>query len=173
MKLPLLPFLEKKESREYFLALVLRNEKVNAVFFEESLGKVSVLGKHSEYFENSIEQVSLEELLGILDKAISTAEQSLPENVETVKTIFGVKGSWVEDNKIKKDYLLKLKRISDELGLVPIGFLVAFEAIVHLLQKEEGAPVTAILVETGEKYVSVAHIKAGKIIESKTSEIIE
>jgi len=173
MKLPSLPFLKKKENKEYFLALVLRNEKVNAVFFEESGGKVSVLGKHSEYFENSIEQASLDELLDVLDKAISTAEQSLPENIETVKTIFGVKGTWVENNKIKKEYLIKLKKISDELGLVPIGFLVVFEAIAHLLQKEEGAPVTTILIEAGEKYISVANIRAGRIVESKTSEILE
>lgn len=173
MKIPSLPFLEKKEDNEYFLALVLRNEKVNAVFFEESGGKVSVLGKHSEHFKNSIEQAPLDELLDVLDKAISTAEQSLPENIETVKTIFGVKGAWVENNKIKKEYLVKLKKVSDELGLVPIGFLVVFEAIAHLLQKEEGAPVTTILVETGEKYISVANIRAGRIIESKTSEILE
>ena len=143
------------------------------MFFEESGGKVSVLGKHSEYFENSIEQATSDELLEVLDKAISTAEQSLPESIETVKTIFGVKGAWVEDNKIKKEYLIKLKKISDELGLVPIGFLVVFEAIAHLLQKEEGAPVTTILVETGEKYISVANIRAGRIVESKTSEILE
>ncbi len=173
MKIPSLPFLEKKENKEYFLALVLRNEKVNAVFFEELGGKISVLGKHSEYFENSIEQASPDELLDVLDKAISAAEQSLPENIETVKTIFGVKGSWVEDNKIKKEYLIKLKKISDELGLIPIGFLVVFEAIVHLLQKEEGAPVTTILVEAGKKYISVANIRAGRIVESKTSEILE
>src|SRR3989344_1994733 len=173
MKLPSLPFLEKKEKQEYFLALVLRNEKVNAVFFEEMDGMVKVLGKHTEYFENSIEQASSEELLEILDKAISTAEQFLPQSSETVKTIFGVKGSWVENNKIKKDYLLKLKKISDELGLIPIGFLVIFEAIAHLLQKEEGAPVSTVLVETGEKFVSVALLRAGRIIESKTSEILE
>lgn len=173
MKLPSLPFLKKQENKEYFLALVLRNEKANAFFFEESEGKVIVLGKHSEYFENSIEQASSDELLDVLDKAISTAEQSIPENRETIKTIFGVKGAWVEDNKIKKEYLIKLKKISEELGLVPIGFLVVFEAITHLLQKEEGAPVTTILIETGEKYISVANIRAGRIVESKTSEILE
>ena len=52
MKLPL-RFGKKKEEKQYFLALVLRNEKVNAVFFEEELSKVKVLARHSEYFENS------------------------------------------------------------------------------------------------------------------------
>lgn len=169
MKLPL--SFSKEKKTEFFLALVLRNEKVNAVFMQEIEGKIHVLSKHAENFEKSIEESSLEELLETADKAISGAEERLPEKLETVKTIFGVKGSWVENNKIKKDYLDKLKKISDELGLVPIGFLVIFEAIAYLLEKEEGTPLSAILVETGKKFVSAALIKGGKIKEFKTSEI--
>ncbi len=166
------PF-QKTPKKEYFLALVLRNEKINAVFFEESQGAVRVLGSHTEKFENSIEEASVDELLDTADKAISAAEQYLPKTTETVKTVFGVKGSWVEEAKIKKDYLLKLKKISGELGLIPIGFIVIFEAIAFLLEKEEGAPVSIILVETGEKFVSAALIKAGKIKEFKTGEIAD
>ncbi len=173
MKLPSMSFLKKKEKPEYFLALVLRNEQVNAVIFEELAGKIQVVGKQKEYFKNSIEEVPIEELLEVLDKAISTAEQSLPNQTDTIKTIFGVKKSWVEENKIKKDYLLKLKKVSDELGLIPIGFIVIFEAIAHLLTKEEGAPVSAILVELGKKSISVALVRAGKIIETETSHILE
>ncbi|MEK7573325.1 MAG: hypothetical protein AAB531_02765 [Patescibacteria group bacterium] len=169
MKLPL--SFSKEQKKEFFLALVLRNEKINAVFMEEVGGKIHVLSKHAEAFEKSIEESSTEEILETADKAISQAEQRLPEKLETVKTIFGVKGSWVEDNKIKKEYLEKLKKISDELGLVPIGFLVIFEAISYLLEKEEGTPVSIILAETGKKFVSAALIKGGKIKEFKTSEI--
>ena len=171
MKLPL--SFSKEQKKEFFLALVLRNEKINAVFMEEVGGKIHVLSKHAQAFEKSIEESTTEELLETADKAISAAEQHLPEKLETVKTIFGVKGSWVEDNKIKKDYLAKLKKISDELGLIPIGFLVIFEAISYLLEKEEGTPVSIILAETGKKFVSAALIKGGKIKEFKTSEITQ
>ena len=74
-----------------------------------------------------------------------------------MKTIFGVKGSWVDESKINPEKLAKLKKISDELGLIPIGFLVIFEAIAFLLEKEEGAPVTTILAETGKIYFSSAY----------------
>lgn len=171
MKLPI--SFPKQKKQEYFLTLILRNEKINAIFFEESQGKVNVLAKHAENFKGSIEEATVEDLLEVADKAISTAEGGLPQSLETVKTIFGVKGSWVEDSKIKPDYLAKLKKVSDELGLVPIGFLVIFEAIAYFLEKEEGAPITAILAETGEKFVSAALIKAGKIKEFKTSEVVE
>lgn len=167
MNIPFLPFFGKKEKPEYFLALLLRDEKVSAVIFEECLGKIQVLGKHEEYFENSIEEASEEEWFEVLDKAISTAESSLPENLETQKTVFGVKETWVVDSKIKKEYLLKLKRASEALGLSPIGFLVIHEAIAHLMQQEEGAPVSAIILEIDKKNLAVSVLKAGKIIETK------
>jgi len=50
----------------------------------------------------------------------------------------------------------RLKKASDELGLEPIGFLVSAESIVNLLQKDEGAPVTAVLVEMGQKFITVS-----------------
>ena len=173
MKLPNIPFLEKKEKPEYILSLVLRNEKANAFIFEKVSGQISVISESEEYFENSIETATLEELLDVCDKAISQAEESLPQNLEVQKTIFGLKETWILDNKIKKEHLLKLKKISSDLGLSPIGFLTIPEAIVNFIQKEEGAPPSAILADIGKKYATVSLVRAGRIIESKTSEIHE
>ncbi len=169
MKLP--SFLGKKENKEYFLALLLRDEKVTAVIFEELSGKIRVIGHHDEYFTDSIETTTVDEWLEVLDKAISQAETALPENIETQKTIFGVKENWVEDTKLKKEYLLKIKKASDALGLFPIGFLVMHEAIAHLMQKEEGAPVSAILIEVGKTHLAVSLLRAGRIIETKRTKI--
>ncbi|MEK7451084.1 MAG: baseplate J/gp47 family protein, partial [Patescibacteria group bacterium] len=171
--IPFFPFFNKKSNSSYFLALVLENEKVNAVIFEEIEGKIKIVGNEEKYFNDSIEKISPEEMLDALDKAISQAEQSLPNNTQALKTIFGVKEDWVENNRIKKDYLLKLKKVSDELGLTPIGFLIVSEAVCHLLEKEEGAPVSAIFIDPGEKFVTVSLIRAGRIIEAKVSEIHE
>ncbi|MCL5970849.1 MAG: baseplate J/gp47 family protein, partial [Patescibacteria group bacterium] len=166
-----LPFFKKKEKIEYFLALLLRDEKVSAVIFEESSGKVKVIGKHQEYFQKSIEDAAEDEWLDILDKAISTAENSLPSDIETHKTIFGIKENWTDGSKIKKEYLLKLKKVSDALSLSPIGFMVIQEAIAHLMQKEEGVPVSAIFVEVDKKNIAVSLLKMGKIIDTKRLEI--
>ena len=172
MKLPL-KFLEKKEPSEYYLALVLRNEKAVSVIFEKQGQNIKFISTAEEYFENTVEDSSSEEFLNVLDKVITRAETALPENVETHKTILGLKENWVEDNKIKKEYLDKLKKASDELSLEPVGFLVFVESIINLIQKEEGAPVTAILADMGKKFVSVSWIKAGKILESRSAEIHE
>ncbi|MEK7534265.1 MAG: hypothetical protein AAB600_02900 [Patescibacteria group bacterium] len=171
MKLPPISLFKKKNPFSYFLVLVLRNEKANAVIFEELDGKIRVIGHHAEYFENSIETASIDEMLDVLDRTISSAEESLPKNIEAQKTIFGLIESWVENDKIKKEYLLKLKKVCDELGLTPIGFLIITQAISHLLQKEEGAPVSAILTELGNKSITVTLMRVGRIIEAKSSEI--
>ncbi len=167
----LFSFLEKKEALSYFLVLVLRHNKASAVIFEEEKGTVRIVNQHSEYFKDSIEVASDEELLTVLDKTISKAETVLPPNIETQKTIFGLKENWIEENKIKKEYLGKLKKISEELGLTPIGFLITTEAIAHFLAKEEGAPVSAVLAEIDRNFVSATLIRAGKIVETQNSEL--
>ena len=168
-----LPFLEKKEKPEYFLALVLRNEKVTSVIFEKIGTTIKYISHGEEEFKNTVEDAETEEFLEVLDKTITQAESALPENIETHKTIFGLKESWIEDNKIKKEYLEKLKKASGELSLDPIGFLVFAESIINLVQKDEGAPVTAILADIGSKFISVSLVKSGRIMETKSSEIHE
>ena len=166
-----LPFFKKKEEPKYFLVLLLRGEKVHAVLLEELDGKIKILEKSQEFFQSSIEDTSEEELLTVLDKAITNVESTLPLDFPTHQTVFGVKENWVLDGKIKKQYLSKLKRICDELGLAPIGFLVIHEAIGHLMKKEEGAPVSTLLVETGKRSLIVSLIKAGRILETKSAPV--
>jgi hypothetical protein len=166
-----LPFLKPKAKPEYYLALVLRNERATSILFSKAGSTIKYLGHGEENFENNIEDVTSEQFLETLDKSITQAESVLPDNIESHKTIFGLKDSWIEDNKIKKENLEKLKKASTELGLEPIGFLVSSESIINLLQKEEGAPVTAVLVEMGEKYLTVSFVKSGKVLETRSSEI--
>lgn len=177
MKLPKfpinLPFGQKRSDSNYFLILTIGAEKGSSVIFEENLGKIKVVGLQSVSFEKQIDEAGDEEILTALDKAISTAEKNLPKDVQTQKTVFGVDSSWVEGGKIKKDYLLRLKKISEELELTPVGFIVTTEAICHLLQKEEGAPVSAILTQIGQKILTATLIRGGRVIESRSSEIHE
>ncbi len=171
MNLPFLKRFNKKILPLYYLVLVLREEKVQAIITEELGGKVKTVGFKEEHFSTSIDEISQEEFLEKLDKAISQAESSLPENIKTQKTIFGVKDSWTDNDQIKKEYLSKLKKASEELELIPIGFLVISQAIAHMLQQEEGSPVSAILTEINKKSVTVTLLRAGKSIETKSSEI--
>src|SRR3972149_9479387 len=165
IELIVLSSLDKKEKPDYVLSLILRNEKAKAVVFEKIGNTIKYVNEAEEEFENTIEDASTEEFLNVLDKAITGAESALPQNIETHKTLFALKQSWVEDSKIKKDYLEKLKKTGENLALDPIGFLVFSESIINLIHKEEGAPVSAILVEFGKKYLTVTLVRSGKIRE--------
>lgn len=171
MKFPKLPFLKKKKKDEYFLSLVLRDEKASAVVFREIEGRVDVAGEHNELFKTSLEKCNDEEFLDVIDRAVSVAEKNLPEGVESQKTIFGIKQSWIEDGKIEPLKLTKLKKASDEMEFKPVGFLIITEAIIHLLEKQEGAPISAIIAEIGTNSLTLSVTKAGKIIEVKSAEI--
>src|SRR5882724_7754972 len=168
MKLPI-PFFNKNKQNEsaYYLALLLTDEKASAVILQETFGKLEIIGKHEEFFPASIETLRQEELITLVDKTISRAEEVLPPDLETHKTVFGVKEDWVETEtkKIKKDYLAKLKKVCDNLDLTPIGFMVVTEAISNLLQEEEGAPLSAILAEVGKETASLALYRGGKVVE--------
>lgn len=168
MRLPF-PFLkQKKKISIYYLALLLTSEKATGVILEESLGKLKIISKQSQFFTEDIEDLPPEELIETADKVISRAEEILPPSVEIRKTVFGIKESWVEDEnkKIKKNYLQKLKKICDSLDLSPIGFMVISEAIANLMQEEEGAPLSAIFVELGKKTVTLTLFRGGKSVQT-------
>ena len=165
MKLPIPGLFAKKDTSNYYLSLLLRDEKAVAIVLQEIDGKLKMIGKSETAFVRQLEEVPFEELLKALDKTISKAEEPLPPDIETEKTVFGVKESWVEEKKIKKDYLSTLKKLCDALSLQPIGFMVTSEAISHLLTEEEGAPLSAILAEIGTKQATLTLFRAGRILE--------
>lgn len=167
MKFPFLSFLKKQAPKDYFLALLFRDEEIRAVVFEQLSGRIQVIGEGKSQLSQSVETISDETLLDTCDKSISIAESSLPNGIQTHKTVFGVKETWVSDSHITKENLTKLKQVGQQLDLQPIGFLVFPEAIAHLLQKEEGAPVSAILIDTGKKQITLTLIRAGRIVETK------
>ncbi len=171
MKLPVPSLFAKKAPSNYYLALLLRDEKTIAVVLQEIEGRLKIIGNHESSFSTNLETIPFEELLETLDKAISRAEEMLPPNIETEKTVFGVKESWVEDKKIKKEHLAQLKKVCENLSLQPIGFMVISEAISHLLSEEEGAPLSAILSEIGKNSITLTLFRASKIIQTHSGPI--
>src|SRR5690349_11986231 len=100
MKLPFSLF-KKETPKSYYLALLLHDESIRAVIFEEEAGEMHVVNEHEALLSTSLEETTEETLLEACDKAISNAESVLPDNIETHKTIFGLKESWVDQTNIK------------------------------------------------------------------------
>ncbi len=175
MKLPFSFLKSKKEESEYYLSLILTDEKAGAVILKAEEGSLKRINSHESPFPDSLEELSLDDLITTIDKSISRAEEILPPDIQTHQTIFGVKDNWVdnETKKIKKEYLEKLKKVCSALDLTPIGFMVTTEAITHLMQDEEGAPVSAVFAEVGKQYVNLHLLRGGKIVESVSSPHLE
>lgn len=171
MKLPAIPFLTKTEKTEFFLALLFESDKVSGILFQEQDKTLVILASHETKI--ALEEASIEDLVVAADTVISKLEVSIPEGATLEKTIFSVPFTWVEEGKIKPPRLSQLKKISVELALTPIGFIVSIEAIVVFLQKKEGAPVNGIFVELSDKLLTVFLVRSGKIIEIKYGVISE
>lgn len=173
MKLPI-PFLKNKQiESKHYLALLLAPEKIASVILEEAEGKVKIVGKHEEQLTTPLESIEQDALIALVDKIISKAEEVLPPDIETHKTVFGVQESWVdaESKKINKDHLVKLKKVCDSLDLTPIGFMVINEAIANLLQAEEGAPLAAILITLSKNTINLTLFRGGQVAESVSGPI--
>ncbi len=168
MKLPI-PFLKsKKGSDDYYLVLLLTDDKAESVILKKNLNESEIVSRHQEKLLTPLENLTIDELVQTIDKTISRAEEILPPDIQTHKTVFGVKDNWIdnESKKIKKEYLHKLKKASDALSLTPVGFLVISEAVAHMLQADEGSPLSAVLAEVGKREVKLTLYRGGKIVET-------
>lgn len=169
MRLPAIPFLTRSVQTEFFLALIFESDKVSSILFKEQEKKLLILGSVEAPID--LESASAEELIVACDKVISKIEDNLPENANLEKTIFATPYSWVEEGKIKPDRLAILKKLSEELALTPMGFIISVEAIIAFHQKKEGAPVNGIFVEISEKYLSAYIVRSDNIIDVQTGSI--
>lgn len=166
MRLPDLPFLSKKQKLEYFLSLNFQSDKITALLFSDENKSLKILGSAETKID--LEASQTEDFVVAADQVISKIELSLPEGESVEKTIFAVPYAWVEDGKIKPQRLSQLKKVSVELALVPMGFVVSIEAIVAFLQQKEGAPVSGIFIDVSENILALFLVRNGNIIEVKS-----
>lgn len=171
LKLPPIPFINGGKKEDFFLSLLFQQDKISAILFKEEQKTLVILGSSEEKIDLS--EAAVEDLVIACDAVISKVEMSLPEGANLEKTIFSVPYSWVEEGKIKEERLAQLKKISVELALVPMGFIVAIEAITAFLQKKEGAPINGIFVELAESFLYIYLVRSGNILEVKQGKIEE
>lgn len=153
----LLSILPKKEQKQYFLTLGVEEHHIRAAIVEVTGSKVGVLGiGESDFSEGSNETEAS-------DIAISMAEKQLPEDVLVENTIFAIPQIYLNNDQVKPEYSDRLKKISKDLNLKAYGFIEYTNAISFLLEKEEGSPPTALLLELTKKNLIFSYIRIGKI----------
>lgn len=165
--------LRKKGQKEYFLCLLFKPSKIGAILFEEVSGNLHIVNRHEKNIARNISSISEEDLIEASDEVISFIENSIPQELSVAKTIFGLPYDAVVDGKIKKEILLKFKKLCDSLSLIPMGFIVDIEAIIYFLQKKDGIPITSIFIELTKHNVYVYLVRGGNIVEVKSSEVFD
>lgn len=86
--------------------------------------------------------------------------------------VFGLPAMYLTSTEdISREVRSVLKRLSVHLGITPIGFVSTHQAIAHRKKKDEGVPLSAIVVSISSNRVSIALYKAGKAFGVRTNEI--
>ncbi len=160
MKLPGFPsFIGKRTNHpEVFLSLLLYPDAVEAAIWELSAhGKPNVLGAVTQ----DIVHDSWQERRAAADKCITTLED-IAQTTNLQKVILGFPAPYLtKDGDIIKDIRPSVKKLTHELGLVPIGFVSVYQAIIHKYKKQEGVPPSLILLGFTAGSISVSLYRVG------------
>lgn len=154
-----LPFGKSKEKAEYLFAVNIGPQVVTAAVWSLAGNKITVLNPSFATYS------STDELVEVLDKLLPKTLGNL--SVELEKVLFGVPEGWLQDDDLKEPYLKLLREIVKSLELKPLAYVSTSHALSLYLEKDEGAPATAILVGVEQGFVSVSIVRAGKLDGTK------
>lgn len=157
----MLPFLKNNEQKnESYWSVLIDNDWVSASVWEIENNNVKIL-----YTSSSINVQS--ELSDAIDDSLSLCSQNFPSDfTDPQKTVFGVPLSWVEEGNIKEEYLLSLKKVCQELSLVPAGFVVIGEAVAFYFKSKEQSPFSGLILGINEQAIEFSLFNSGKLISS-------
>lgn len=157
----MLDFLQKQKIvNENFWSILIEQEWVDSAIWQIIDGKVEIVCSSPATRWES-------DLVEAIDTSLSTCTQSLSdEDQDPSKTVFGLPNSWLLDGNIKEEYLSKLKKICEDLSLVPSGFVVISEAISHYIKHEEEVSLTGIILGISNENLELSIFNTGKLIGS-------
>lgn len=150
-----LPFNKKEEIIEYFFALNIGAERLTAALWSIENKELKILETATDTYSARSEIIHKTDRL--LDAVLGIRQ------IEPQKILFGVPNSWLSDDDLKEEDLKLLRDLVKELELSPLAYVSASNAIIHLLEKKEGVPTTAILVGFETHHITVTVVRAGKM----------
>lgn len=152
-------FQKPKKPSDYFVALNINEDLIGAAIFTTENGKAKILGTSLHKYPGG-----WEELIEITDLAVSKAAGDLDLS-SVKKVVFGFASTFLEGDKINKEILPHLKKLTQQLELVPSGFVATPEAINFHLEEHEGGPQTIILIGVTSKKLTLSLFRGGKLSE--------
>lgn len=158
-----LPFFSTKSSpaKDSFFGLFLKERKGIGYIFSGSGGRIALQGKQEFKYSNGWDNLTED-----VDEVLFKLENESKCRIE--KTIFFLFSHLIDESskEIKKPYIQKIKDLTKNLEIKPIGYIECYEAVAAYLAHRESAPLTSILVELDDTNVDVFIYKGGHKISN-------
>lgn len=155
----MLDFLKKNETPvESYWSILIESEWVTSAIWQIKDNKVEVISSSPGTRWEA-------DLTEAVDATLSSCTQNLSDDfIDPTKTVFGVSSTWIQDGNIKEEYLLKLKKICQDLSLTPSGFVVLSEAISHFMKNREQSLFSGITLGISDQSLDLSVFNMGKLL---------
>jgi hypothetical protein len=140
------------------LAVEINPETVKTAVWQVDAGQTHVITT-GEMKEWDGQEASL---LAAVDESLSVALEGI--DPEPNQAVLGLPDSWVSGTTINDEAKKLLKVVAEKLELKFVGFVVTAEAIAVEIKRQEGTPLTAILLTMTETEVNVQVVHLGKVL---------
>lgn len=146
------------DGNKLFIALLLTDSTVQAGFWQIGQSRISLLERSAVLAYTDINSLLVE-----TDKALQELGKE-SENVEEV--IFGLEFNWVSQDGVADDKKPVLKRLTQDLSLRPVGFVVSTEALFHFLTSHD-TQLSTLLIQYISDHITVSIINRGKLMSTE------
>ena len=152
--MPLPNVFGEKKNDSLFIAIFLSESNLRSVLWQVSEGEIQILEKSPNRAYTS------------LDNLLVVADQSLqalgPESEKTDQVVFCLPSSWA-NHEVAESKKPILKRISSELSLKAVGYVVSSEVMAQALFTDSQV-ISSMLLNVGESELEVMLVEHGKIL---------
>lgn len=152
-----LPFFTNKQASKFYFGLLLKEiEGIGFVMRLEN-NKLILVDREKFQYSNGFDNIS-EDVDQLLLKLESSSKLHLKETIFFVYTHF----LDPKTNEIKKGYLEKIKHLTKNLELKPLGYIECHEAVSYFVGKRDELPMSALVIELDKSVLSFFVYKRGK-----------
>src|SRR5258708_4837984 len=142
-----------------FFAVHISEKYVEAALWQVSDKQVHILGQSGQQVWSNEENC-----VAAVDRSI----QELGKDAERVKkTLFALRSDWVDTKGILPTKKMLFQKITNELSLEAIGFVVTTEALVQYLTQTSSPQLSMFLIEFAEHYLFVSLVQHGQIVKTE------
>lgn len=156
-------FKKKFKDNELFIGIFLK-EQEGIVFYLQKQGAGLTILQEEHFVYSS----GWEHLTDDVDEVLYRLEQKT--RLTPNKTIIFIYSHLIDPvtHQIKKPYLVKIKEISKNLELTPLGYIECHEAVIDYLRRKSPYNLQALLIEFDKTLVTVIQYQSGKLSFQKT-----